>query len=108
MIETTTGELLSERIRMSRPVRRPPKLLASQSKRSSINIIGPDPSASDFQPRSSTALPVLRLTSTPAFIGLPVADYFSRQTGCPVQVANDADVAGLAEMRFGAAKDTTG
>ena len=44
----------------------------------------------------------------PAFIGLAVADYFARQTGCPVQVANDADVAGLAEMRFGAGRGVAG
>ena len=37
-----------------------------------------------------------------AFIDFPVADYFSKQTACPVYIANDADVAGLAEMRFGA------
>lgn len=37
-----------------------------------------------------------------AFIDFPVADFFSEQTACPVYIANDADVAGLAEMRFGA------
>ena len=37
-----------------------------------------------------------------AFIDFPVADFFSKQTSCPVYIANDADVAGLAEMRFGA------
>ncbi|MDR3220958.1 MAG: ROK family protein, partial [Candidatus Accumulibacter sp.] len=43
-----------------------------------------------------------------SFIGLPVSDYFSAGTGCRFFVANDADVAGLAEMRFGAGKDNSG
>ena len=43
-----------------------------------------------------------------SFVGLPIADYFSRETGCPVFVANDADVAGMAEMRFGAGRGHDG
>ena len=34
--------------------------------------------------------------------------FFSENTGCAVYVANDADVAGLAEMRFGAGKNNPG
>ncbi|MBA4137830.1 MAG: polyphosphate glucokinase, partial [Opitutus sp.] len=33
---------------------------------------------------------------------------FSRATGCAVSVANDADVAGVAEMRFGAGQGREG
>ena len=43
-----------------------------------------------------------------AFIDFPVADFFSEQTACPVYIANDADVAGLAEMRFGAGLNQPG
>ena len=43
-----------------------------------------------------------------SFIGLPLAEYFSRETGAPFFVANDADVAGLAEMRFGAGQGQSG
>ena len=43
-----------------------------------------------------------------SFIGLPVEKFFSEQAGCPVHVANDADVAGMAEMRFGAGHDIRG
>ena len=37
-----------------------------------------------------------------------MAAYFAQKTGCPTYVANDADAAGLAEMRFGAGKDEKG
>ncbi len=37
-----------------------------------------------------------------AWIGTDAATLFSDATGCPVSVLNDADAAGIAEMRFGA------
>ncbi len=35
------------------------------------------------------------------WVGFPVADYVSKRTGRPVTMINDADAAGIAEMRFG-------
>ncbi len=43
-----------------------------------------------------------------AFIGLNIETLFSEATGCPVSVANDADVAGLAECHFGDAHARSG
>ena len=43
-----------------------------------------------------------------AWIGFPVASEMSERTGRPVTVANDADVAGLAEVRFGAGRGHSG
>ncbi len=37
-----------------------------------------------------------------SFIGLNVEELFSKCTNCMVKVVNDADAAGLAEMKFGA------
>jgi polyphosphate glucokinase len=44
----------------------------------------------------------------PAWIGSDVQALFSRTTGRDVVVINDADAAGLAEMRYGAGKDRDG
>ena len=38
------------------------------------------------------------------FIGMNIASHFSDKSGCEVCVLNDADAAGIAEMRFGAGK----
>ena len=43
-----------------------------------------------------------------AWIGTDAADLFRRRTGSPVVVLNDADAAGLAEMRFGAGRGCDG
>jgi polyphosphate glucokinase len=42
------------------------------------------------------------------WINQSVNDRFSAATGCPVRVLNDADAAGLAEIKFGAGKDVEG
>jgi polyphosphate glucokinase len=42
------------------------------------------------------------------FIGLNTEKVFSHATGCPVALVNDADAAGIAEMKFGAGRDVQG
>lgn len=42
------------------------------------------------------------------FLGIDARKLFEEATGCRVTLANDADVAGLAEMRFGAGRDRDG
>ena len=44
----------------------------------------------------------------PGWLGESASDAFSSASGCEVTVANDADVAGLAEMQFGAGKGVMG
>jgi polyphosphate glucokinase len=43
-----------------------------------------------------------------SWIGVDGEKLFSEKTGLPVRVINDADAAGIAEMRFGAGKDQCG
>lgn len=43
-----------------------------------------------------------------AWIGVNVAELLQHKTGCPTTVINDADAAGIAEMRLGAGKDQQG
>ncbi len=42
------------------------------------------------------------------WIGTNAAEHFARATGRPVAVVNDADAAGVAEVRFGAGRDRRG
>ena len=43
-----------------------------------------------------------------SWIGTNARDLFERRTGCPVTVLNDADAAGMAEMRFGVGREQPG
>jgi polyphosphate glucokinase len=42
------------------------------------------------------------------WVGTDASQLFSASTGCPVRVVNDADAAGMAEMRFGAGRGRKG
>lgn len=44
----------------------------------------------------------------PTWINTNTENLFSKATGCPTHVINDADAAGMAEMKFGAGKDKSG
>jgi polyphosphate glucokinase len=44
----------------------------------------------------------------PGWIGTDADDLLTRATGCPVTVLNDADAAGLAEVRYGAGRGHPG
>ncbi len=43
-----------------------------------------------------------------SWMGANIAEVFSEHCGCPVVVRNDADVAGIAEMKFGVGKNARG
>lgn len=43
-----------------------------------------------------------------SWIGTDIDALFTEASGCPVHVINDADAAGLAEVRYGAGKDKSG
>ena len=45
---------------------------------------------------------------SPAWKGISVTNCLSQATGCRVSVVNDADAAGIAEMRFGAGRGAQG
>lgn len=44
----------------------------------------------------------------PAWIGCDIGRLFGEALGCPVAALNDADAAGMAEMRYGAGRDRRG
>ncbi|MFV0260266.1 MAG: polyphosphate--glucose phosphotransferase [Acidimicrobiales bacterium] len=44
----------------------------------------------------------------PGWVGTDADAAFSEATGCPVRVMNDADAAGLAELRYGAGRGRSG
>lgn len=108
IVDTETGALLNERIRIDTPQPATPEALAITLKEliaahNWSGLVGMGFPAAIQRGVVRTAANIDK-----SFIGLSVADYFSEQVGCPVFVANDADVAGMAEMRFGAGKDHPG
>lgn len=106
-VDVETGRLVSERIRVLTPTPSTPKAVIASIARIVRRIekaVGiPDvPVGVDFPAvvqggRTKTAANV-----DAAWIGYPAADGLAEAIGRPVALVNDADAAGIAEMRFGA------
>ena len=108
VIDTATGELASERLRLESPRPATPESVGVAIRSLVEHHRWSGPIGIGFPAAIQQGVVRTAAHIDPSFIGLPVADYFSRQTGCPAYVANDADVAGLAEMRLGAGRGVAG
>lgn len=108
VVDTETGALVSERIRIVTPQPASPAAIGATLKELVTQHRWSGPIGIGFPAAIAHGIARTAANIDKAFIGLPVTEYFSQQTDNPVYVANDADVAGLAEMRFGAGKGNRG
>jgi polyphosphate glucokinase len=108
IVETTTGDLSSKKHLIATPHPATPKAVAEVINNLLQHHRWKGPVGMGFPAAIQHGIARTANNIDPSFIGLPISEYFSRETGCPFFVANDADVAGIAEMRFGAGKDHPG
>ncbi len=108
IVETKTGELVTERKRVATPRPATPDAIGQTLKEVVEQHEWSGPIGIGFPAAIQHGIARTAANVDKTFIGLPIAECFSKHTGCPVYIANDADVAGLAEMRFGAGRDNRG
>ena len=108
IVDTATGELKSERIRLVTPQPATPEAVAQTLKELVDQIGYKGPIGCGFPPRVINGEVLTAANIDKSWINVKVEDLFSKVTGQKVFVANDADVAGLAELTFGAVKDYKG
>lgn len=108
IVETKTGELITERKRVATPRPATPDAIGQTLKEVVEQHEWSGPIGIGFPAAIQHGIARTAANVDKSFIGLPIAECFSKHTGCPVYIANDADVAGLAEMRFGAGRDNRG
>ncbi len=108
IVDTSTGGLVSERIRIVTPRPATPEAVGITLKEIVARHRWNGPVGIGFPAAIRHGIARTASNIDRSFIGLPVAEYFTAQTGCTVHVANDADVAGVAEMRFGAGRNVQG
>lgn len=108
VVETTDGALLTERIRIETPKPATPQAIGKLLQTLVKQLDWDGPVGVGFPAAIQHGIARTAANIDRSFIGLPIADYFSEQTGCTLYVANDADAAGLAEMRFGAGRNSQG
>jgi len=108
IVNVITGELVTERFRVPTPFPAKPKAVAKAIS-GIVNhfewkgLVGVGFPAVIQNGTAKTASNIDK-----KWIGTNVEKLLSETTGCPVYVRNDADVAGIAELRFGAGKSKKG
>jgi polyphosphate glucokinase len=114
VVEVETGRFRSERLRIATPNPAAPEAVISSIGRivkrlARANGLGPATPV-------GVGLPGVTMDATlksaanidPTWIGFPVVERLRKVTGRPVSIVNDADAAGIAEMRFGIGRDQAG
>ncbi len=114
VVDVEAGRFRSERIRVATPNPSTPEAVIAAIGRISRRLA----KASGLGPTTpvGVGLPGVTMDGTlkfagnidPSWIGFPVVERLRKATGRPVTIVNDADAAGIAEMRFGAGKDRQG
>lgn len=111
VVDTATGQLLSERLKLATPPGGEPEDIVQTV----LQIIGQLGGLEDGAPvgvcfpavvKSGRTLSAANVSK--AWIGLAAEQLFERALGRDIHFVNDADAAGYAETRYGAAKDVPG
>ena len=107
-VDIETGKLLAERIRIKTPKGAEPKPVAEVAARIASSFSWSGPIGIGFPAPIKSGVAMMAANISQEWVGINADELFTAVTGCPCKVGNDADVAGLAEMKFGAGKGLTG
>jgi polyphosphate glucokinase len=107
-VDTGTGEMLVERIRIPTPDPAKPKEVAGVVAELAGRFQWHGPIGCGFPAVIRGGVALTAANIDPKWVGTNAASLFSQVAHCPVRVINDADAAGLAEMTFGAGRGRLG
>lgn len=103
-VDTATGKLLAERYRVETPTRVSPDRMAEIVQEIATQFKWRGPIGVGFPGVVQKGVVLTAANLDKAFIGINLETFFGAATRCRVHALNDADAAGVAEMRFGAGK----
>lgn len=107
-VDSDTGELLEERKRVETPLPATPRAMA-ESVRHLVDLFGwKGPIGIGFPAIVRKQVVCTAANIDGSWIGIDGNKLFAEATACPVKLLNDADAAGLAEVRFGAGRGQMG
>jgi len=114
VVDVDGGRFVSERVRVATPNPATPDTVIASIGRIVRRLV----KASGLDPRTpvGVGLPGVTMDSTlksaanidPGWVDFPVVERMRKATSRSVSIVNDADAAGIAEMRFGVGKDQPG
>ena len=107
-VDVETGQLTAERFRIETPQPSVPNAVADVVKQVAEHFNYSGPAGVTFPAVVKHGVTYTAANVDRSWIGTNAGELFSRHIGGPVTVVNDADAAGVAEIRFGAGKDRKG
>jgi len=107
-VDTVSGKMLTERFRIPTPEGAKPRDVAEVVAEVAHHFKWKGPIGAGFPAVIQRGVARTAANVDKKWIGTNAVKLLSVATGCPVRVLNDADAAGIAEMRFGAGKDRDG
>ena len=108
VVETQTGELISEHKRIPTPQPATPENIAISLAQVVADLAWSGPIGCGFPATVHHGVAYSASNIDPSWINTDAQTLFSQATGQPCFVVNDADAAGMAEMRFGAGQNNHG
>jgi polyphosphate glucokinase len=107
-VNVETGELLAERFRIPTPQPSLPNSVADVIGQIAQHFNYKGPAGVTFPAIVKKGVVYSAANVDPSWIGTNAGELFASHVGGTVEVVNDADAAGIAEMRFGAGREREG
>lgn len=108
IVDVSSGQLISERVRIVTPTPATPQAVAAKVADLVNQFNWQGPVGCGFPAVICDGVAKTAANIDESWVGTDVAALLGKATGCPCSVVNDADAAGLAEMRFGCGRDRLG
>lgn len=108
IVDTERGEFATDRIRIETPQPAKPRAVAEVVAEISDRFTWKAPLGCTFPAVVQHGVTLTAANVDDDWIGTDAMALFEAQTGNPVVVLNDADAAGIAEMKFGAGRNRCG
>src|SRR6266542_4021014 len=107
-VDTETGQLLTNRLRIKTPLRGEPEPVAEVVKQIAQSFNWDGPIGIGFPAPIRSGVTMTAANVSEKWIGTNADVLFTKITGCDCTMINDADAAGLAEMAFGSGRGQAG
>lgn len=107
-VDSETGQLLADRIRIKTPKNGEPEPIAEVVKQIAQSFNWSGPIGIGFPAPIKSGVAMMAANVSEKWVGTNADALFTKVTGCECTLINDADAAGLAEMTFGAGRGQPG
>lgn len=107
-VDVKTGKLLAERMRIKTPKKAEPQPIAEVVAEIARAFDWKGPIGIGFPAPIKGGVAMMAANVSDKWVGTNADELFTKVTGCDCTLINDADAAGLAEIKFGAGKGHPG